>query len=85
MAIDHGTAYRQNYRTTPKDRARLEGDLQRQRERTAATLARLVVEVREGKRRMNSRLLDEVRQEAGRLAALDEALWAGASPTVPTS
>jgi hypothetical protein len=74
MAIDHGVAYRQSYRTTAKDAAKLEGDLRRQRERTAATLAQLVVDVRSGNRRMNAATLEAVRAAAGRLADLDEAL-----------
>jgi hypothetical protein len=80
MSVDHGTAYRQSYRDTPKDRARLEADLRRQRQRTAATLASLVVDVREGKRRMNSRLLEEVGAASRRLAEIDEMLWTPREP-----
>jgi hypothetical protein len=74
MAIDHGTAHRQGYRTTAKDAAKLEGDLQRQRARVAAELALLVVDVRAGRRQMNNATLEAVRNAAGRLADLDEAL-----------
>jgi hypothetical protein len=65
---------RNGYRTTAKDAARLEGDLQRQRERTAATLAQLVADVHARRRVMNNQTLQAVLEAAGRLADLDEAL-----------
>jgi hypothetical protein len=74
MSIDHGTHLRQSYRTTGKDQAAVEADLRRQRQRSAATLASLVVDVREGRRRMNRLTLEEVGAAARRLAEIDEQL-----------
>ncbi len=82
MSIDHGISHRQGYNTRAKDQARQLEECRRQRQRTAATLAQLLVDVREGKRRMNSRLLEEVCAAAVRLAEIDEALWAARTPEV---
>jgi hypothetical protein len=71
---DHGITHKRAYSQTAKDAARLEGDLQRQRARVAGELAQLAVEVRSGNRQMNTATLEAVRNAAGRLADLDEAL-----------
>jgi hypothetical protein len=75
MSVDHGTAYRQSYRTTAKDAAREEADLRRQRARVAGELAQIMDNVKAGRWRMNSRVLEEVGAASRRLAEIDEALW----------